>query len=97
MRWQRVCRHTARLCDSQEMVPTLLVLGLLFGHWWRTTLLVATVGWPVLLVVTGTVGTAPEIAGAAALAVVNTGAGVLVHQALSWCFRRAFPRGPKAG
>jgi hypothetical protein len=70
------------------MVPTLLLLGLLLGRWWRTTLLIAVVGWPLLLLVDGAIDPGWGLAGAAGVAAVNTGIGVLVHQALSWCVRR---------
>ncbi len=64
------------------MIPTLIMVGALFGRWWRVTLLVSAVGWPVLLVVTGAMSPGPVLAGAAGLAVLNTGAGVLLHQGI---------------
>jgi hypothetical protein len=70
------------------MVPTLLLLGLVLGRWWRTTLLVAVLGWPLLLLVDGTIDPGWTIAGAAGLAAVNTGIGILVHQGLRWCLHR---------
>jgi hypothetical protein len=64
------------------VIPTLIVIGAVFGRWWRVTLLVSAVGWPVLLVVTGAMSPGPALVGAAGLAVLNTGAGVLFHQGL---------------
>jgi hypothetical protein len=52
------------------------------GRWWRVTLLVSAVGWPVLTVVTGAMGIGPALAGVAGLAVLNAGAGVLLHQGI---------------
>lgn len=64
------------------MIPTLIMIGAVFGRWWRVTLLVSAVGWPVLLVVTGAMSIGPALVGAAGLAVLNTGAGVLIHQGI---------------
>ena len=36
------------------MIPTMLVVGLVFGRWWRVTIPVGTLVWVVLLVATGT-------------------------------------------
>lgn len=62
------------------MVPTLILLGVVLGHWWRWTLPLAIVGWPVLLVVTGTPITVGELVIAAVLSLVNAGLGMLVYQ-----------------
>jgi len=64
------------------VIPTLILIGAVFGRWWRVTLLVSAVGWPVLLVVTGAMSIRPALAGVAGLAVLNAGAGVLVHQVI---------------
>ncbi len=64
------------------MIPTLIMIGAIFGRWWRVTLLVSAVGWPVLLVVTGAMSPGPALVGATGLAVLNTGAGVLLHQGI---------------
>jgi hypothetical protein len=64
------------------VIPTLILFGAIFGRWWRVTLLVSAIGWPVLLVVTGAMSAGPALAGAAGLAVLNTGAGVLLHQGI---------------
>lgn len=66
------------------MIPTLLVFGLIFGRWWKTALLVGTVGWLLLLWSDpGTRSFEPAfIASAAALALGNTAVGVAVHQLL---------------
>ena len=70
------------------MVPTLLLAGLVLGRWWRATLVVAVLGWPLLLLATDVIEPGWNIAGAAVIAVVNTGIGVLVHQGLRRLLRR---------
>lgn len=71
------------------MIPTLILCGLVFGRWWRSVLVAAAVGWPVTLLATGTLQPGPGLLTAAVLAVANTGAGVLVHQAILWTLRKA--------
>ncbi|PZG11978.1 hypothetical protein C1I95_26845 [Micromonospora craterilacus] len=70
------------------MIPTLILFGLVFGRWWRSTLVVAALGWPVLLVVTDALDVEPRLLTAAVLAVGNAGAGVLIHQGIRWMVRR---------
>jgi hypothetical protein len=62
------------------VIPTLILFGLVFGRWWRLCLVTAAVGWPVLLVVDDTMDVEVGLLGAAGLAVINAGIGVLVHQ-----------------
>src|SRR5260370_4551545 len=58
------------------------MFGAVFGRWWRVTLLASAWGWPLLLVVTGAMSIEPALLGASALAVLNTGAGVLIHRGI---------------
>src|SRR5258708_36078781 len=58
------------------------MFGAVFGRWWRVTLLASALGWPLLLVVTGAMSIEPALLGASALAVLNTGAGVLIHRGI---------------
>lgn len=79
------------------MIPSLILFGLVFGPWWRLSLIVAALGWPLLLVVSDVMSVEVGLVGAAGLAVVNTGIGVLVHQgglrtARLLCHRRPSPR-----
>lgn len=74
------------------MIPTLLVLGVVFGHWWKTALLVGTVGWAVLL------GLDPDLhlSGSdlllsALLGFGNTAVGVAAHQVLRLLWHRVVP------
>jgi hypothetical protein len=62
------------------VIPTLILFGLVAGRWWRSSLVAAAVGWPVLLVATGVLGAEPGLLGAAGLALANTAVGVAVHQ-----------------
>lgn len=64
------------------MIPTLISFGLVFGRWWRLSLVVAAVGWPILLVADGTMEFEAGLLGAASLAVINAGVGVLAHQGI---------------
>ncbi|MCZ7376492.1 hypothetical protein [Micromonospora sp. WMMC250] len=64
------------------MIPTLILFGLLFGRWWRPSLIAAALGWPILLVAGGSTGVGPALLGASALAVANTAVGVLAHQGI---------------
>jgi len=74
------------------MIPTLILFGLVFGRWWRLSLVTAAVGWPVLLVVDDTMDVEVGLLGAAGLAVINAGIGVLFHQAVLGTLRLLRPR-----
>jgi hypothetical protein len=73
------------------MIPTMILFGLIVGRWWRVSLVVAALVWPLLLVVTDVAGINSTLLGAAALAVVNAGVGVLVHQGALLAYRRHRP------
>lgn len=62
------------------MIPTMILFGLGFGRWWRSTLVVGTVGWAALLPAGDIVQSADEVGGAVALGFANTLAGIAVHQ-----------------
>jgi len=70
------------------VIPTMILFGLLLGRWWRTALVAGTASWTVLLWTQGLVDSPAEIAGAAALALANTAAGVMAHQGLLALVRR---------
>jgi hypothetical protein len=64
------------------MVPTLLIVGFVFGRWWRLAAPIAILGWPVWLIVAG-VGSGPAFAlGATVVAVFNVAVGVLAYHLL---------------
>jgi hypothetical protein len=78
------------------MIPTMILFGVVFGRWWRTTLVAAALAWPLLLVATDVVDSfSTSLIAAAALAVVNAGAGVLVHQGVLLGYRHL--RRPSSG
>jgi hypothetical protein len=64
------------------MIPTLILLGVLLGRWYRWVLVGAVVGWPALLVVDGVLVWGWVLLGASAVAAVNTGVGVLAYQGI---------------
>ena len=74
------------------MVPTLMLVGLVLGRWWRTTLVAATLGWPILLLADDLIEPGWNIAAAAGVSAANTAAGIVVHQAIRWAVRRATNR-----
>jgi hypothetical protein len=57
----------------------LILFGLLFGRWWRFSLVTAALGWPVALVATDVMSVRSGLLGASVLAIANTGVGVLIH------------------
>lgn len=70
------------------MIPILIVFGLVFGRWWRSSLLAAAVGWPAVLVAADVMDFGPGLLEAAGLAIANTGVGVLIHQGVLRLIRR---------
>lgn len=71
------------------MIPTLILVGLIFGRWWRFCLITAAIGWPVVLVVGDVTDFEWGLVGAAGVAVVNTLVGVLAHQGALRVVRQA--------
>ena len=77
------------------MIPTMIVFGLVLGHWWRTTLIAAALVWPVILLGGGMPeGTPAEQLGVLAagglLGVANAAVGVAAHQAVRLAVLGAF-------
>lgn len=70
------------------MIPTLILFGLIFGRWPRSSILVGTFGWPLVLLADHTINAGVLLLGAAGYAFINTGVGVLVHQAVLRFVRR---------
>ena len=60
------------------MIPVLILFGLVTGRWWRVTIPIATLGWPIVLAIIGVTTDAGQLALGAALAAVNSGAGALL-------------------
>jgi len=66
--------------DTRIVIPTLILVGLVFGRWWRITIPAAVVGWVALLMV-DQIGSGFSFAiEAGLLAVANTVVGVLLLQ-----------------
>jgi hypothetical protein len=76
----------------RHVIPTLLLVGLLLGHWWRVVIPVAAVGWAVLLITTGVDSGLGFALSAAFVGAVNVGAGVVVYQVLRLSLRALGPR-----
>lgn len=68
------------------MIPTMILLGLVLGRWWRTALLAGAIIWPVIVVSDDSIGVS-VIPAAAMLGVLNAAAGVVVTQAVLWLVR----------
>ena len=64
------------------MIPTMIIFGLLAGRWWKSALVVGTVGWVAVLLVTGVIDPSQTVLifGATFFGLANTGVGVAVHQ-----------------
>lgn len=73
------------------MIPTMMMFGLLAGRWWKSALVLGTVGWDVVLLATGVVepSQTSQIFLAALLGLANTGVGVVIHQGILWLVRSA--------
>ena len=72
------------------MIPTLLLVGLVLGRWWRGVIPAAAIGWAVLLLATGVDSGLPFAAAAALLGAINAAVGVVVFQAARLSFRGLF-------
>ncbi|WP_256840498.1 hypothetical protein [Ornithinimicrobium faecis] len=64
------------------MIPTLIMFGLIFGRWWKTSLVIGSLGWPVLLVVSGIDLSGQQTLEAIGLGLLNTLVGIVVHQVI---------------
>ena len=66
------------------MIPTMLLVGLVFGRWWRLVIPLGTLTWVVLLIVTGTGSGLSFALAAAAFGAANVIVGVLAYQVIAW-------------
>jgi hypothetical protein len=69
------------------MIPSLIAFGLVFGYWWKSTLAVAAIGWPIVLFASGIYSNGVGLpnplvfaAGSAAIALANAGVGVALNR-----------------
>jgi hypothetical protein len=67
----------------------MVLFGLVFGRWWKGTLVVGTGAWAVLLWAQGLLATPLDAVVSAALALANTAVGVSIHQLVLALVRRA--------
>ena len=72
------------------MIPTLLLVGLVLGRWWRVVIPAAAIGWAVLLMVLGVDSGFSFVAAAALLGAINVAVGVVVFQAARLLLRSMF-------
>ena len=64
------------------MIPTMIVVGLIGGRWWRPTVILGALLWPAMLVANDVMNVESGLLTAAALGALNAGVGILIHQAL---------------
>ncbi|MEH1169496.1 hypothetical protein V6V47_29365 [Micromonospora sp. CPCC 205539] len=79
------------------MIPTMILFGLAFGHWWRSTLVAAALIWPALMLASQVTTVEIGLLGAAGLGVANAAVGVLVHQTISRAIRGVRRPDPSPG
>lgn len=60
------------------MIPTMILFGLVLGRWWKVTVPLAAVTWPLLLVMSDVDLDRSEMAAAAILGVANAAVGAVV-------------------
>lgn len=70
------------------MIPTMILLGVVLGRWWKSALVLAALVWPLLLVAGGVVEVGSQLLGAAALGVANAALGVAGHQVVLHLIRK---------
>lgn len=69
------------------MLPTVILFGLIFGHWWKSSIAVASLLWPALLLASGVIGSDAQVLGAALLGLANAAIGIGIHQGIAWIAR----------
>jgi hypothetical protein len=69
------------------MIPTMILFGLVFGHWWKSALASSALLWPALLLATGVIGFDAQVLGAALFGLANAGVGVGIHQVIALTVR----------
>ncbi len=79
------------------MIPTMILLGFLLGRWRWLSLVIAAIGWPVILLVTNVPHVGYGLVEAAALAAANAAAGVLLYHGCVRILRALRGRSPRPG
>ena len=72
---------------TESVIPTLLLIGLVFGKWWRITIPATTVAWVVVLSVNETDSGVDFVFSAGAWAALNVTVGVLIFQGVRLLLR----------
>jgi hypothetical protein len=65
------------------MIPTMILFGLVLGRWWKVTVPLAAVTWPLLLVMSDVDLDRSEVAAAAILGVANAAVGAALYLAVA--------------
>jgi hypothetical protein len=68
--------------DADGVIPTLLLIGLVFGRWWKVAVPAAVIGWPILLIASGVDSGLRFAVTAGLLAAANVVVGALAYSAL---------------
>ena len=63
------------------MIPTMILFGFALGRWWKATVPIAAVGWPLLLVMSDIDLDRSEVADAAILGMANAAVGAALYLA----------------
>ncbi len=63
------------------MIPTMILFGLALGRWWKVTVPLAAVTWPLLLVMSDIDLDRSEMAAVAILSVANAAVGAALYLA----------------
>jgi hypothetical protein len=63
------------------MIPTMILFGLVLGRWWKVTVPLAAVTWPLLLVMSDIDLDRSEMAVSAFLGVANAAVGAALYLA----------------
>jgi hypothetical protein len=83
-----------RLLCIQEyddgVIPTLLLVGLIFGHWWRVVVPLAVIAWVASLVLADIGSGSGFVVSAASLAAANVIVGVALNRGLRSLFGSFF-------
>lgn len=62
------------------MIPTMILFGAITGRWWRASIALGAVLWPLLLLLDGVTRDPAALATGALLGAVNIAVGVGLHQ-----------------
>lgn len=81
--------------EVMAVIPTMILLGLVTGYWWKFALPAAAVIWPILLLASNTI-TPSQIPASALLGLVNAAVGVALVQSVLFTVRKVRHRASRA-